>query len=80
MLIQSEQALEINSLIPMELSLNTGDPVNFSGRIVTCQMSKDNVRALYEIGVEFSDLTDKSRTLLKTFIDDLAVTKGNLVE
>ena len=40
-------------------------------------MSKDNGRALYEIEVEFSDLTDKGRTLLKTFIDDLAVTKGN---
>ena len=74
MLIQSEQALEINSLIPMVLSLNTDDPVNFSGQIVTCQLSKDNGRALYEIGVEFSDLTDKGRTLLKTFIDDLAVT------
>lgn len=74
MLIESEQALEINSLIPMVLSLNTDDPVNFSGEIVTCQLSKDNERALYEIGVEFSDLTDKGRTLLKTFIDDLAVT------
>ena len=78
MLIQSEQALEINSLIPMELSLNADDSVNFSGRIVTCQMSKDNGRALHEIGVEFSDLTGKGRTLLKTFIDDLAVMEGNL--
>jgi Tfp pilus assembly protein PilZ len=77
MLIQSEQALEINSFIPMELSLNADDPSNFSGRIVTCQMSQDRGRALYEIGVEFSNLTDKCRTLLKTFIDDLAVTKGN---
>jgi len=74
MLIQSEQALAINSLIPMALSLNADDRVNFSGRIVTCQMSKDDGRALYEMGVELSDLTDKGRTLLKTFIDDLAVT------
>lgn len=73
MLIQSEQALEINSLIPIELSFNTDDPVNFGGEIVTCQMCKDN-GAQYEIGVEFSDLTDKGRTLLKTFIDDLTVT------
>jgi c-di-GMP-binding flagellar brake protein YcgR len=77
MLIQSEQALEINSFIPMQLSLNAGDTGNFSGRIVTCQMSQDNERALYEIGVEFSNSTDKCRTLLKSFIDDLAVAKGN---
>ncbi len=77
MLIQSEQALEINSMIPMGLSLNADDPANFIGRIVTCQMTSDNGRALYEMGVEFSDLTDKARTLLKTFIDDLAVTQGD---
>lgn len=77
MLIQSEQALVINSLIPMGLSLNADDPCNFSGRIVTCQMVQDNGRAQYEIGVEFSNLTDKCSTLLKIFIDDLAVTTGN---
>ncbi len=77
MLIQGDQALEINSMIPMGLSLNVDDPVNFIGRIVTCHMTSDNGWALYEIGVEFSDLTDRGRTLLKTFIDDLAVTNGN---
>lgn len=77
MLIQSEQALVINSFIPMGLSLNADDPCNFSGRIVTCQMGQDNGRAQYEIGVEFSNLTDKCSTLLKIFIDNLAVTKGN---
>ncbi|MGE5174570.1 MAG: PilZ domain-containing protein [Betaproteobacteria bacterium] len=77
MLIQSDQALEINNLIPMGLSLNADDPVNIIGRIVTCQMNKGDGRALYEMGVEFSDFTDKGRTLLKKFIDDLAITKEN---
>jgi hypothetical protein len=27
----------------------------------------------YDIGVEFTDLTDKDKTLLKTFIDYLAL-------
>jgi hypothetical protein len=40
-------------------------------------MAGDQGQAHYEIGVEFTDLTDKGRTLLKTFIDDLAVKKGD---
>jgi hypothetical protein len=77
MLIQSEQALEINGMIPMGLSFNAGDPVNFIGRVASCQMANDKGQAYYAIGVEFTDLTDKGRTLLKTFIDDLAVMKAN---
>ncbi len=74
MIIHSEQALDINSLIPMELSLNTNGPVSFSGKIVACRSIKGNGRALYETEVEFSDLTDRGRTLLEMFIDDLADT------
>jgi hypothetical protein len=77
MLIQTEQALGIESMIPMGLSLNAGDPVNFIGRVASCRMAGDKGQAHYEIGVEFTDLTDKGRTLLKTFIDDLAVKKGD---
>ncbi len=77
MLIQSEQALEVNSMIPMRLSFDAGDPVNFIGRIVSCQRTHDDGQAHHAIGVEFSGLTDKGNTLLKTFIDDLAVMKAH---
>ena len=73
MLIQTEQALGIESMIPMGLSLKADNPVNFIGRVASCRMTEDKGEAHYEIGVEFKDLTDTDRTSLKTFIDYLAV-------
>jgi c-di-GMP-binding flagellar brake protein YcgR len=74
MLIQTEQALGIESVIPMGLSLQADKPVNFMGRVASCRMTEDKGKAQYEIGVEFKDLTDKDRTLLNIFIDYLAGT------
>ncbi len=74
MLIQTDQALETESMIPMGLSLKADNPVNFIGRVASCRMTEDKGAAHYEIGVEFKDLTDTDRTSLKTFIDYLAVT------
>jgi c-di-GMP-binding flagellar brake protein YcgR len=77
MLIQTEQALGIESMIPMGLSLQADNPVNFIGRVASCRMVGDQGQAHYEIGVEFTDLTDEDRTLLKAFIDYLAVMEVN---
>jgi len=75
MLIQTDQALGAESMIPMGLSLKSDNPVNFTGRVASCRMTEDKGQAHYEIGVEFKDLTDNDRALLKTFIDYLAVTE-----
>jgi Tfp pilus assembly protein PilZ len=73
MLIQTEQAMEIESRIPMGLTVQESDtPINFIGRVASCLQKKDNGQTHYEIGVEFTDLTDRDKTLLKTFIDYLA--------
>lgn len=77
MLIRTEQALGIESRVPMGLSLKADNPVNFVGRVASCRMTEDKGQAYYEIGVEFTDLTDKDRTLLQTFIDYLAVMEVN---
>ncbi len=77
MLIQTEQTLAIEGRIPMELSLKADNPVNFTGRVVSCRMTEAKEQAYYEIGVEFTDLPDKDRTLLQTFIDYLAVMEVN---
>lgn len=73
MCIRTEQALEIKSTIPMDLSLLTGKPVKFTGRVASCRLTEDKGPARYETGVEFEDLTDKDRTLLTAFIDYLAL-------
>lgn len=76
MLIQGEHALEINSMIPMGLSLNADNPVNFIGRVASCHMTKDKGQTPYEMGVAFSDMTDTGSMLLKTFVDELERTAG----
>jgi hypothetical protein len=72
MLIQSDQALALNSIIPMGLSLTAEDRVNFRGRVASCNRTFDEGSAPYDVGVEFSGLTDKDRTLLAAFIDYLS--------
>ena len=76
MLMQGEHALEINSMIPMGLSLNAGNPVNFIGRVASCHKTKEKGPAPYEIGVAFSDMTDAGRMLLKAFVDELERAAG----
>jgi PilZ domain len=73
MRIQTLQSVAINSAIPMELSLNADKAITFIGRAVSCSMTEKADQTDYEIGVEFTDLTDKDKTLLKTFIDYLAL-------
>ncbi len=72
MLIQSVQPLEINSTIPMELSLTTGSRINFIGRVASCIPANDNGREHYDIGVEFQDLTETGSSMLRAFLDSLA--------
>ncbi|MGE5173586.1 MAG: PilZ domain-containing protein [Betaproteobacteria bacterium] len=72
MLIQTDQTLGSESVIPMGLSFSDDSHVNFSGRVASCRKMEEKGQEQYEIGVEFLDLTDKDRTLLKTFIDFLA--------
>jgi hypothetical protein len=76
MLIQSEQPLEVNSTIPMDLSL-AGGRVNFIGRVASCRTAETDGKNWHDIGVEFLGLTDEGRTLLKKFIGSLAVSKDD---
>jgi Tfp pilus assembly protein PilZ len=74
MLIRTEQALALESRVPMTLSLHAGNTVQFIGRIAVCQRNDGQGDTRYDIGVEFTDLTDQNIALLKTFIDFLAGT------
>jgi hypothetical protein len=76
MLIQSEQPLGINCVIPMNLSV-AGGRVNFIGRVASCRMTDTNGKTWHDIGVEFLELTNEGRSLLKRFIDSLSVLKDN---
>ncbi len=75
--IQTEQSLRIESMVPMGLTLNNDSTVNFNGRVASCRKMEDTGQAHYDIGVGFLDLTDRDRTLLKTFIDYLVMLEVN---
>ncbi len=73
MRIRTRQSVEINSTIPMNLSLNSDGAISFGGRAVSCAMTEDMGQVNYDIGVEFTDLTDKDKALLNSFIDYLVL-------
>jgi hypothetical protein len=68
-IIQTAHPLKIDSMVLLELSFKSCDPVRFMGIVVSCRMSQGQVPAHYDIGVEFSELTDRDRSLLIRFID-----------
>lgn len=70
--IETDQKLERESIIPMTLSLKDDDTDHFNGRVASCLMiSKPSEEERYEIGVEFQDLAEKDKALVKDFIDYL---------
>lgn len=76
LLIRSDQALEVNSSVPMGLSLSKDDRINFRGRVASCQRTFEEGHAYYDIGVGFADLTEQDRALLATFITSLEAREG----
>jgi hypothetical protein len=76
MLIQTEQALEKESVVPMELSIHEKETSTFKGRVASCRKFDDTGQPHYEIGVEFLHLRDDHRKVLTSFIDYLAATEG----
>ena len=78
MLIQTDHPLELESRLPMGLSLHGDNPVNLIGRVVTCQMREEGRRTYYEIGVEFMDVMEKDKILLKACTDNLAAMEAGV--
>jgi len=71
MRIHTTHPLSIETKIPMELALGAGKCVTFIGRVASCRSLNDKGQECQEIGVEFIDVKDTERTMLKTFIDFL---------
>lgn len=71
MLMESQNALESESRLPMEISLTEDKSIKFTGRVASCLLTKDQDIKNYDIGVEFLDLSDKDREILHEFISAL---------
>jgi Tfp pilus assembly protein PilZ len=68
-IIQTAHQLKVDSMVLLELSLHSSDPVRFMGTVVSCRMPQAREHANYEIGVEFSETTDQDRSLLIRLIE-----------
>jgi Tfp pilus assembly protein PilZ len=73
MLIECVRDLEIESRIPMELSIHAGKPVEFMGRVASCRVIDKDGQKQYGIGIEFIDLTEKDKAVLLSFLEQSAV-------
>jgi c-di-GMP-binding flagellar brake protein YcgR len=70
-IIHTEQQLNIDSMILLELSLSAAAPDSFMGRVVSCRTSRERGSGGYTVGVEFSDLTDGAVENLLQFMESL---------
>ncbi|HJS57123.1 MAG TPA: PilZ domain-containing protein [Vicinamibacteria bacterium] len=71
MLAQSPSELALEAVMPMELSLDEGEPVRFDGRVAYCTEVDLDEGAVYEIGVEFVDIPEEDRSRVATYIERL---------
>jgi hypothetical protein len=76
MLIESTEAVESESKVPMVLSLHDGRQIDFLGRIVSCQPRDEEGAERYHIGIEFIELNEAARDALAAFIAWLATIDG----
>ena len=77
MRIHTTQDLGMEARIPMELALGADKCITFIGRVASCLSLNIKGQATYEIGVEFIDVKDAERAMLKTFIDFLTIMEAD---
>ncbi|MEW6215452.1 MAG: PilZ domain-containing protein [Nitrospirota bacterium] len=70
MLVETEYSLDLNSHYNLELFLNENS-LNILGRIVNCTKGDSDNVTKYNVGIEFVEMSDNDRELLKDFVDTL---------
>jgi hypothetical protein len=68
MLIESENAIEVEKKTPMEVRLTKNKSVTLQGRIVLCKLVKDKYPDLYNVGIEIVEISEDDKEILKSFI------------
>lgn len=71
MLIETEQQFNIDDRFEMELTLPTGGSFKFAGRVASNNAVKGEKASMYNVGIEFSDMTEENRKSLKEFVEGL---------
>ena len=72
LLMETEQPLDLRQAYPMEVTIETGETLHFSGRVAYCNTVADPAPTRYEIGVAFIDMPAADRARLGKFIESLS--------
>jgi c-di-GMP-binding flagellar brake protein YcgR len=68
MLIESEHSLEIESKLPMEMTLAENRSIKLLGRVTSCLLIKNKDIEHYDIGIEFIEMSERDKEILTKFI------------
>jgi Tfp pilus assembly protein PilZ len=68
-IVQTDHQIKKGSMLLIELSFTNCDPVSFMGKVVLCRPQQDKAQSEYDIGVEFSELTDRDKSLIMRFME-----------
>jgi hypothetical protein len=71
LLMETEQPLDVRQSYPMEVTLESGETIRFTGRVAYCSDPTDGAPKRYEIGVAFADMTAGDRSRLAKFMETL---------
>ncbi|NWF52403.1 MAG: PilZ domain-containing protein [Nitrospirae bacterium] len=71
MLIESEHLYEVDNKMQMEVFLPEDEPITLSGRVASCYSVKVEDTMLYDLGIEFLEMSGEDRERLKKFIDHI---------
>ena len=68
MLIESEQEIDIDQTLIMEITLPDKKVISFLGRVLSCIFSEDISSGMHEIGIGFIDISDENKATLNDYI------------
>jgi hypothetical protein len=72
LLMETEVPLELRQSYPMEVALESGEIIRFTGRVAYCSDPAEGSPKRFEIGVAFAEMTPADRSRLGKFIDTLS--------
>jgi c-di-GMP-binding flagellar brake protein YcgR len=68
MLVESDHHLDVESKYPLEITITEDKSIRLTGRVASCLLVKKKEGERYDIGIEFLDVSERTRGLLSEFI------------
>jgi LEA14-like dessication related protein len=80
MLIESEEDVDTEEQLTMELTIPDHQTLSFSGKVISCQVILNTHPEVYEIAIEFVDMTDDNREILTRFLNTIGADQPDSLE